>query len=134
VSGAASLQGVVVGLAVAVSAFYALGIFAPRLRARLQRAAGGWLSRDGRPRWLQAVGRWMIPPASAAAGCGGGCSSCDSCGSAAPPPQQGAQPLQFVDRRAEADKAKSDAGASAASGAASESAEADGGTRAQRHR
>jgi hypothetical protein len=90
----AAMQWIIVGAIVALSAFYALGIFAPRVRARALYALGGWLAREQHPRWMRFAGRRLMPVSQAASGCGSGCTSCNGCGSANAKPQ--AQPLLFT--------------------------------------
>jgi hypothetical protein len=93
-SASAAVQWFVVGAIVALSAFYALGIFAPRVRARALYALGSWLAQERRPRWMQFAGRRLMPAYQAASGCGSGCSSCNGCGSANDKPK--VQPLLFT--------------------------------------
>jgi hypothetical protein len=93
-SASAAVQWLIVGAIVAVSAFYALGIFAPRVRVRALYALGGWLAQERRPRWMRFAGRRLMPASQAASGCGSGCSSCNGCGSASDKPQ--VQPLLFT--------------------------------------
>lgn len=57
---------------------------APGLERRLRGALALWLVRDGRSAVLQRLGRAIAPPA---AGQGGACGGCDSCGPAKTPRQ-----------------------------------------------
>lgn len=69
------LQWLLVGVAVAASALFVIRRQWPQLVRRLRVAVAVLLSRPGRPRWLQGVGRKLAPRVQVS-GCGG----CDGCG------------------------------------------------------
>ena len=75
------LQYVVIALAVVVSAYVVMKKQFPGVTRRLRGALALPLLRQGRAGWVQAVGRWVAPPAK---GGGGGCGGCDSCGPTPP--------------------------------------------------
>jgi len=83
-----ALQYLIVALIVLPCAFYAVGVFSPQLKRRMQRSAAVWLLRPQRAASLRRVGLRLLPPEQAA-GCGAGCSDCNNCA----PPQSAEQPL-----------------------------------------
>lgn len=85
----AALQYLVVALILVPSAVYAVGVFSPQLKRRLQRRAALWLQAPRRPQPLRRYGLRLMPPEQAA-GCGAGCSDCNNC---APPSANAEQPL-----------------------------------------
>ena len=74
-----ALQYAIVAVCVAISAYYAFGLFAPRLRARVMSGVGAWLRRSSHPQWMRVLGG-RLTPSPQASGCGSGCSACDGCG------------------------------------------------------
>ncbi|MBN6151096.1 hypothetical protein JR065_12135 [Xanthomonas sp. AmX2] len=70
------LQYAVIALAVLVSAWVVLKKQFPGTARRLRVAVALPLLREGRPAWLQALGRKIAPAASAGSGACGGCDSC----------------------------------------------------------
>ncbi|WP_140721648.1 MULTISPECIES: DUF6587 family protein [Gammaproteobacteria] len=76
-SGSLLLQYLVIALAVLASAWVVLKKQFPNTARRLRVAVALPLLRDGRPAWMQALGRRVAPPASGGAG---GCDGCSSCG------------------------------------------------------
>ncbi len=71
------LQYIVIALAVLGSAGYVVQQQWPGTVRRLRIACALTLLRDGRPRWLQKLGRWIAPAARIGAGaCGTGCGGC----------------------------------------------------------
>jgi hypothetical protein len=91
-----ALQYLIVALIVIPCAFYAVGVFAPQARRRVQRRIALWLLQPQRPQGLRRYGLRLMPPEQAS-GCGAGCSDCNNC---APPPANREQPL--VDLRSSA--------------------------------
>jgi len=71
-------QYAVIALLVVVSVLYTFRKVAPKLAARWQAAASIALTRPGRSRAAQALGRWLSPR-GATGNCGGGCGACGSC-------------------------------------------------------
>ena len=84
-----ALQYLIVALIVVPSAVYAVGVFSPQLKRRLQRRAALWLLAPQRPQSLRHYGLRLMPPEQAS-GCGAGCSDCNNC---APPAANAEQPL-----------------------------------------
>ena len=84
-----ALQYLIIALILIPSAFYALGVFAPQTKRRIQRSAALWLLQAQRPQRLRRLGLRILP-AEQAKGCGAGCSDCNNC---APPAQSAEQPL-----------------------------------------
>lgn len=84
-----ALQYLVIALIVIPCAIYAAGVFSPALKRRAQRGAALWLLDARRPARLRRLGQQLLP-AEQAAGCGAGCSDCNSC---APPARSTEQPL-----------------------------------------
>ena len=72
-----ALQYAVIGLAVAVSAAFVMRTQFPAATRRLRVACALPLLREGRPAWLQAIGRRVAPRATSAATACGGCNTCD---------------------------------------------------------
>ncbi|MFC7521850.1 DUF6587 family protein [Xanthomonas populi] len=76
-----TLQYVVIAFAVLLSLGVVLKKQCPGVLRRLRGALALGLLRDGRPAWMQSLGRRVAPPATqSAAACGG----CDSCGPTPP--------------------------------------------------
>lgn len=75
------LQYLVVALAVLASAWVVLKKQFPGTVRKVRGVIALRLLRPGRAGWLQAMGRRIAPPA---AGGGGACGGCDSCGPTAP--------------------------------------------------
>lgn len=71
-------QYAVIAVAVLASAAVVVRKRAPGLERRVRGALALWLVRESRPGWAQRLGRSIAPPA---AGQGGACGGCDSCGS-----------------------------------------------------
>lgn len=71
------LQYAIVAVAVLLSVWVVMRRQFPNATRRLRGACALPLTREGRPAWLQAVGRRIAPPARAAAGACGGCDGCD---------------------------------------------------------
>lgn len=90
-----TLQYLIVALILVPSLVYAVGVFSPQLKRRLQRRAAQWLTAPRRPQALRRYGLRLMPPEQAA-GCGAGCGDCNNC---APPAANAEQPL--VDLRAQ---------------------------------
>lgn len=90
----AALQYLIVALIVVPSTVYAVGVFSPQLKRRVQRRAALWLLARQRPQALRRYGLRLMPPEQAS-GCGAGCSDCNNC---APPAANAEQPL--IDLRA----------------------------------
>lgn len=92
-----ALQYLIVALIVLPCAFYAVGVFSPALKRRLQRGVALWLLRPERAPSLRRLGQRLLPPEQAA-GCGAGCSDCNNC---APPPnaEQALLDLRSTPRR-----------------------------------
>ena len=84
----AALQYLIVALIVLPCAFYAVGVFSPQLKRRMQRAAALWLLKASQAQRLRQFGLRLLP-AEQASGCGAGCSDCNNCA----PPQNAEQPL-----------------------------------------
>ncbi|WP_029922123.1 DUF6587 family protein [Nevskia soli] len=84
-----ALQYLIVALIVIPSAFYAVGVFSPQTRRRVQRSAALWLLKAQHPAKLRQFGLRILP-VEQAKGCGAGCSDCNNC---APPAQSPEQPL-----------------------------------------
>lgn len=84
-----ALQYLIIALILIPSAFYALGVFAPQTKRRIQRSAALWLLQAQRPQRLRQLGLRILP-VEQAKGCGAGCSDCNNC---APPAQSAEQPL-----------------------------------------
>lgn len=84
-----ALQYLIIALILIPSAFYALGVFAPQTKRRIQRSAAQWLLKAQRPARLRQLGLRILP-VEQAKGCGAGCSDCNNC---APPAQSAEQPL-----------------------------------------
>ena len=91
-----ALQYLIIALILIPSAFYALGVFAPQSKRRMQRSAALWLLKAQRPQRLRQLGLRILP-LEQAKGCGAGCSDCNNC---APPAQSAEQPL--IDLRSSA--------------------------------
>jgi len=73
------LQYALIALAVLVSVMVVAKKQFPNATRRLRVACALPLLREGRPRWLRSMGRWIAPPASlTGAGACGGCDSCDT--------------------------------------------------------
>jgi hypothetical protein len=85
----AALQYLIVALIVVPSAFYAVGVFSPRLKRRAQRGLALWLLAPQRGPALRRYGLRLMPQEQAS-GCGAGCSDCNNC---APPAAKAEQPL-----------------------------------------
>ena len=83
-----ALQYLIVALIVLPCAFYAVGVFSPQLKRRMQRAAALWLLKGSHPQRLRQWGLRLLP-AEQSSGCGAGCSDCNNCA----PPAQAEQPL-----------------------------------------
>ena len=83
------LQYLVIAAVLVPCAFYAVGVFSPRLKRRILHDSALWLMRAGRPQPLRRLGLRLLPPEQAA-GCGAGCSDCNNC---APPSSSAEQPL-----------------------------------------
>ncbi|URL59987.1 hypothetical protein IM816_07855 [Luteibacter flocculans] len=90
------VQGVVIGVVVAASAWMAFRKLLPKTSTRVLAHVSASLNRDGRAPSLRSLGR-RLQPAAATGSCGDGCGSCNSCGPAVAPTE--AQPLQFKPRR-----------------------------------
>ncbi|MBB4132256.1 MULTISPECIES: DUF6587 family protein [unclassified Xanthomonas] len=76
-----TLQYVVIALAVLLSLWVVMKKQFPGTLRRLRGTLAIGLLRDGRPPWMQALGRRVAPPAAQnASACGG----CDSCGPTPP--------------------------------------------------
>lgn len=74
-----ALQYAVIAVAVLVSAWVVFRKQAPNAARRLRIAIAVPLVREGRPRWMRALGRKIAPaPKSATDGCGAACDGCDS--------------------------------------------------------
>lgn len=71
-----TLQYAVIAVAVLVSAWVVFRKQAPNAARRLRIAIALPLVREGRPRWMRALGGRIAPPSKAVEGCGG-CSGCD---------------------------------------------------------
>ena len=84
-----ALQYLIIALILIPSAVYALGVFSPQTRRRLQRSMALWLLKAQRPQRLRQLGLRMLP-VEQAKGCGAGCSDCNNC---APPASSAEQPL-----------------------------------------
>ena len=84
-----ALQYLIVALIVIPCAFYAVGVFSPQTKRRMQRSAAQWLLQAQRPARLRQFGLRILP-AEQAKGCGAGCSDCNNC---ALPAQTAEQPL-----------------------------------------
>jgi len=80
------VQWLIVGVVVAVSAFYMLGRVFPRWRA----AFALHLQQARYPQWIRRLGARL--DRGGAAGCGGG--ACNSCGSCAPTSKKSADPAR----------------------------------------
>jgi hypothetical protein len=85
----ATLQYLIVALIVVPSAVYAVGVFSPQLKRRMQRRVALWLLAPQRSQVLRRYGLNLMPPEQAS-GCGAGCSDCNNC---APPAANAEQPL-----------------------------------------
>lgn len=89
------VQGVVIGLAVLVSAYVAYRKLLPKSSTRVMARVSAGLNHDGRSAFVRGMGR-RLQPAAATGSCGDGCGSCNSCGPA--PARNDAQPLTFKSR------------------------------------
>lgn len=70
-------QYLVIALAVLLSAAYVVRRQLPGPVRRLRIACAVLLVRDGRPAWMQGIGRWIAPAvATGGDACGTGCSGC----------------------------------------------------------
>jgi len=90
-----TVQGAIIALVVAASAWVAVRKLLPKTSARWLARASANLNREGRGRTLRSIGR-RLQPATATGSCGDGCGSCNSCGPAQPRTE--AQPLHFKPR------------------------------------
>ncbi len=74
-----ALQYVVIALVVAISAVFVMRKQFPNATRSLRIAIAVPLLREGKPRWVKAIGRFAAPPPARTTGdaCGG-CSGCDS--------------------------------------------------------
>ena len=88
----------VVALAIAVSAVYALRHLAPRSSNRLQARLAGRLQ-SARPHWLQRVGARLMPRTVDGGSCDSGCGSCGGCAPRAPSATDAEQPIEFHRKR-----------------------------------
>ena len=70
------VQYTVIALAVVLSAVYVARRQFPAAVRRLRVLVALPMVRDGKPRWLQRLGRTIAPPAQGAAGSCGGCNGC----------------------------------------------------------
>ena len=92
------VQGLLLGLLVAFSAFSAFRKLLPGLSTRWLAAASASLNKPWRKPWVRAVGR-RLQPAQATGSCGDGCGTCGSCGPKPPSAvRPDAQPLEFRPR------------------------------------
>jgi hypothetical protein len=91
----ALLQLGIVGLFVALSAWYLFGRVAPRLRSRVQQGFADWLDRPQRPQWLRTMGARSRPATTVGGGCDTGCGSCNGCGSTSGTSAPATQPIEF---------------------------------------
>ena len=80
------VQYLLIALAVMASAIHVLNRQLPGPMRRLRIACAVPLVREGRPRWVGRLGRW-IAPASVAGG-KAACGGCDGCGPADTSPRQ----------------------------------------------
>ena len=69
-------QYLLIALAVAVSAVVVMKKQFPAATRWLRTRLALPLLAEQRPGWMRALGRWLAPPANAAGGACGGCSSC----------------------------------------------------------
>lgn len=76
-----TLQYLVIAVAVLLSLWVVMNKQFPGSVRRLRGAFALVLLRDGRPAWMQAVGRRVAPPATRV---GASCGGCDSCGPTPP--------------------------------------------------
>lgn len=74
----------VIVLAVLASALYVLNRQLPRQMRRLRVVLAVPLVREGRPRWLVAIGHWAAPAAAGSSNACGGCDGCGTTGTATP--------------------------------------------------
>lgn len=70
------LQYLLIAVLVLASGWMVLRSQAPALARRLRTALALAFLREGRPGWLQALGRKIAPPSKGKGGCGG-CDGCD---------------------------------------------------------
>jgi len=89
------VQGAIIALVVAVSAWVAVRKLLPKTSARWLARVSASLNREGRGSFSRSLGR-RLQPATATGSCGDGCGSCNSCGPT--PPRTEAQPLHFKPR------------------------------------
>lgn len=89
------VQGAIIALVVAASAFVAFRKLLPKTSTRVMARVSASLNRKGRAEVVRSLGR-KLQPAAATGSCGDGCGSCGSCGPAAPKTE--AQPLHFKPR------------------------------------
>ncbi|MCD0244957.1 hypothetical protein JWH11_04030 [Xanthomonas melonis] len=76
-----TLQYVVIAVAVLISVWVVMKKQFPGTVRRLRGALALVLLREGRPAWMQALGRRVAPPASQG---GASCGGCDNCGPTPP--------------------------------------------------
>ncbi|MCC4599716.1 DUF6587 family protein [Xanthomonas melonis] len=76
-----TLQYLVIAVAVLISVWVVMKKQFPGTVRRLRGALALALVREGRPAWLQALGRRVAPPASQG---GASCGGCDNCGPTPP--------------------------------------------------
>ena len=70
------LQYVLIAVAVLLAALYVWRTRFPRSWRAMRIALAIPMLREGRPRWLQRIGRWIAPASALASGECGGCSGC----------------------------------------------------------
>ena len=87
------LQGSIIALVVAWSAWFASRRFLPTASRRAQAHVATWFERSAHATWLRRLGHAMQPVQTASGGCGS--SGCSSCGACAPVAPVEAQPLVF---------------------------------------
>jgi hypothetical protein len=90
------VQGVIITVVVAASAWVAFRKLLPKTSTRLLARLSASLNREGRSGALRFFGR-RLQPAAATGTCGDGCGSCTSCGPATP--RSEGQPLHFKPRQ-----------------------------------
>lgn len=72
-----ALQYIAIGLAVLASLVVVMRRQFPSATRRLRVACALPLLREGRPGWVQGLGRWIAPEGKASASACGGCDGCE---------------------------------------------------------
>ena len=74
-----TVQQLIIGAIVLVSALHVLRRLLPKWMHARQQSLAALLDRPQRPAALRALGRWLHPGEQAGGGCGSGCNTCSTC-------------------------------------------------------